>query len=256
MAIALQSAATNHNEILLPAGASVSTSPLATIAIGTLALLAIAWDDITKTPTTCADDSAQAGTANVWTSLTTKTHSGTGAAAPGTAGRMSIYGCVLTRSILTSNTVTLTLGGIPGQFRTALAAFTGYSGPITTNRVGAGETSDVQNTVSSATMTPTLATVDAVAFGAVFTAAGGGLDTVPSGIPVWTELTDGFAGGTTQAFESQHRLLATPETIKLSAAYGGATNAAGICAAVVMANPGIPNDFNPGSRWAAGNIAG
>lgn len=99
------------------AAATLTFSPTATMAVGTLVV--IGWNVNANQPnaTSCADNSTQAGTANTWTLL-----GGVGGA---NLGGSSVY-CRLTRSILSTNVITVTLPIATGNRRSGrMLSFTG-----------------------------------------------------------------------------------------------------------------------------------
>lgn len=224
MAIALISGATNHNELSTAAATpDINTVPLATLGVGTLAIYAVGWDDTVESVASCVDDVA--GTTNTWSKIVSKAHS-----LGGTANEVDIWACILTTAIPGTNGVKATFTANVSQARSCLCGFSGYTGTITADQTGTGQTTST-SPITCASMTPTSS--DAVAFGCIMWDNSGAAIT-PSGTGSWTELTDAFAGGTTDEFETQYSLLASTSTINVAGT--SATPGHGVVASVVFKN--------------------
>lgn len=162
---------------------TLTWSPAATIPIGTLLLLGYCSNS-SSTISTIADNSTQTGTANAYSvSLGT---------AVGTTLKGGLIWCVTTRSILTTDVITITFLAAATRRSGYLVTFTGQNGstPVDLSAVATAITTSASNLV----MGPTAALAASGELAVGFSFYRGGLN--PSGV---SDATSGYTLATANA---------------------------------------------------------
>jgi hypothetical protein len=173
-------------------GTSIGVSPTATLDVGDVIVCFVehAQEGTTgdTTTITVADNSSQAGTANTWTRIKEYNNN------LGCVG--AVFACVLTRSILATDTVTATWGTTRGKRLIALSEFSAGGGTVTL-APSTGQNATAASTAAPSTRTPAsgdLASAEYLWLGGIFSE--GGTDVTHTADADYSTLHNFSDGGT------------------------------------------------------------